>query len=230
MDKHDRPYRCQHESCAKLQGFTYSGGLLRHEREVHGKHGGPRAQLMCPYEDCKRHVGKGFTRKENLNEHIRRVHQSKEHVLQGVPQQQQDGIDVFPGAVAPPAEMETPGSDAVYDGRDDQSSPARKRMRTAVEAHNHQPHEQQQHEHQQPQIFSEEAEMLKLEVQQLRDVLAGRDSQIMQLELKMEEERLSRDEEIRRLQDALRQLEAQQQVQAQERKEQPQELQSELHA
>jgi len=74
MDKHDRPYRCDHPSCAKLQGFTYSGGLLRHEREVHNKHGGPKAQLMCPYESCKRHVGKGFTRKENLNEHLRRVH------------------------------------------------------------------------------------------------------------------------------------------------------------
>lgn len=74
MDKHDRPYRCPHPSCAKLQGFTYSGGLLRHEREVHGKHGGPKAQLMCPHPDCKRHSGKGFTRKENLNEHLRRVH------------------------------------------------------------------------------------------------------------------------------------------------------------
>ncbi|KAF2774224.1 hypothetical protein EJ03DRAFT_257285, partial [Teratosphaeria nubilosa] len=77
MDKHDRPYRCSHASCAKLQGFTYSGGLLRHEREVHNKHGGPKSQMMCPYPDCKRHTGKGFTRKENLNEHVRRVHESK---------------------------------------------------------------------------------------------------------------------------------------------------------
>ncbi|CAK4034737.1 hypothetical protein SEPMUDRAFT_78740 [Lecanosticta acicola] len=78
MDKHDRPYRCPHPSCAKLQGFTYSGGLLRHEREVHGKHGGPKTQMMCPHPECKRHTGKGFTRKENLNEHLRRVHASKE--------------------------------------------------------------------------------------------------------------------------------------------------------
>lgn len=78
MDKHDRPYRCPHQSCGKLQGFTYSGGLLRHEREVHGKHGGPKAQLMCPHVDCKRHAGKGFTRKENLNEHLRRVHFGKD--------------------------------------------------------------------------------------------------------------------------------------------------------
>lgn len=82
MDKHDRPYRCSDPACAKLQGFTYSGGLLRHEREVHGKHGGPKSQMMCPFPDCKRHLGKGFTRKENLNEHVRRVHHGREHPSQ----------------------------------------------------------------------------------------------------------------------------------------------------
>lgn len=74
MDKHDRPYKCPAEGCEKLPGFTYSGGLLRHEREVHNKHGGPRKQLNCPHQNCKRHKGKGFSRQENLNEHLRRVH------------------------------------------------------------------------------------------------------------------------------------------------------------
>jgi hypothetical protein len=74
MDKHDRPYKCPAEGCEKLPGFTYSGGLLRHEREVHNKHGGPRKQLNCPHMNCKRHTGKGFSRQENLNEHLRRVH------------------------------------------------------------------------------------------------------------------------------------------------------------
>jgi hypothetical protein len=74
MDKHDRPYKCPAEGCEKLPGFTYSGGLLRHEREVHNKHGGPRKQLNCPHLNCKRHTGKGFSRQENLNEHLRRVH------------------------------------------------------------------------------------------------------------------------------------------------------------
>jgi len=73
-DKHDRPYKCREDGCEKLPGFTYSGGLLRHEREVHGKHGGPRKQLNCPHPNCKRHQGKGFSRQENLNEHLRRVH------------------------------------------------------------------------------------------------------------------------------------------------------------
>lgn len=97
MDKHDRPYRCPHHSCGKLQGFTYSGGLLRHEREVHGKHGGPKAQLMCPHSGCKRNAGKGFTRKENLNEHLRRVHFGKESFSQdavlGADQDEADVVD-----------------------------------------------------------------------------------------------------------------------------------------
>jgi hypothetical protein len=41
---------------------------------VHGKHGGPKKQLNCPHPNCKRHTGKGFSRQENLNEHLRRVH------------------------------------------------------------------------------------------------------------------------------------------------------------
>lgn len=74
MDKHERPYRCAVGGCEKLPGFTYSGGLLRHEREVHGKHGGPKTTVNCPHLNCKRHTGKGFSRQENLNEHLRRVH------------------------------------------------------------------------------------------------------------------------------------------------------------
>ncbi|KAF1846885.1 uncharacterized protein K460DRAFT_278146 [Cucurbitaria berberidis CBS 394.84] len=74
MDKHDRPYKCLVKGCEKLQGFTYSGGLLRHEREVHKMHGGTKKSLFCPFADCKRSSGAGFTRKENLAEHMRRVH------------------------------------------------------------------------------------------------------------------------------------------------------------
>ena len=74
MDKHERPYVCDEPECDNIRGFTYSGGLLRHQREVHRQHGGPKASCMCPYSDCKRHVGAGFSRKENLAEHLRRVH------------------------------------------------------------------------------------------------------------------------------------------------------------
>lgn len=70
MDRHERPYKCPDPACKDQLGFTYSGGLLRHAREVHGKNG----FLFCPFSDCNRHVGQGFTVKENLNEHLRRRH------------------------------------------------------------------------------------------------------------------------------------------------------------
>lgn len=75
MDKHDRPYKCQDPDCDKLAGFTYSGGLLRHQREVHKMHA-PGRRLMCPFPNCNRSSGKGFTRQENLKEHIRRLHKT----------------------------------------------------------------------------------------------------------------------------------------------------------
>ena len=173
MDKHDRPYRCPHPSCAKLQGFTYSGGLLRHEREVHGKHGGPKTQMMCPHEDCKRHSGKGFTRKENLNEHIRRVHQSKDYQSQTTPLKR-EATDAYPGA----DEIETPASDVV--DHDENISPALKRRRIDSELVT-------------PRA-SEDAQQYKLEIAQLRDLNDKKDARIqaMEAELALLRDQLSR--------------------------------------
>ncbi|KAK2744179.1 hypothetical protein FQN57_004439 [Myotisia sp. PD_48] len=77
MDKHDRPYKCNDQECAKLPGFTYSGGLLRHQREVHRMHSQGK-KLMCPFADCNRSSGRGFSRHENLKEHLRRLHKADE--------------------------------------------------------------------------------------------------------------------------------------------------------
>lgn len=192
MDKHDRPYRCVHPSCAKLQGFTYSGGLLRHEREVHSKHGGPKAQLMCPYEDCKRHSGKGFTRKENLNEHIRRVHQSKEQLSQTTPLKR-DATDAFAGA----DEVENPALDAV--DREEHISPALKRRRFNPGISER--------------SASEDVEDLKSEVKRLRKENAEKDARLMEMQIRLDEERRDRQEETRRLEESITQL--QQQVQGQ---------------
>jgi molecular chaperone GrpE (heat shock protein) len=41
---------------------------------VHRQHGGPKASCFCPHKDCKRSTGVGFSRRENLHEHLRRVH------------------------------------------------------------------------------------------------------------------------------------------------------------
>lgn len=78
MDKHERPYKCPSDGCENVPGFTYPGGLLRHEREVHHKHGGPKNPLYCPHKGCKRHKDSSFARLENLNEHLRRCHTPSE--------------------------------------------------------------------------------------------------------------------------------------------------------
>lgn len=84
MDKHDRPYKCKDPECEKLAGFTYSGGLLRHQREVHKMHAQGKG-LMCPIPSCSRSTGKGFTRQENLKEHIRRLHRGYEPTIRDAP-------------------------------------------------------------------------------------------------------------------------------------------------
>ncbi|PHH75965.1 hypothetical protein CDD82_4202 [Ophiocordyceps australis] len=108
MDKHERPYRCPAPKCEKIPGFTYWGGLMRHEREVHRKHGGPRVKVYCPHPNCKRHSGNGFSRQENLTEHLRRVHMNQAGPL-------------------PPRRADSPAGDS-----SDSSSLARKRRLSAV--------------------------------------------------------------------------------------------------
>ena len=93
MDKHERPYKCNAPGCEKLQGFTYSGGLLRHQREVHKMHGGTKKALYCPEPNCKRNSGSGFTRKENLSEHIRRVHRRQTSLSEGAAPRTDPNVD-----------------------------------------------------------------------------------------------------------------------------------------
>jgi hypothetical protein len=90
MDKHDRPYKCYEPDCDNIKGFTYTGGLYRHQREVHKKNNNAKKPLMCPYKDCNRSTGNGFTRQENLREHLRRRHMHTKEgptasILVGIP-------------------------------------------------------------------------------------------------------------------------------------------------
>jgi hypothetical protein len=41
--------------------------------------------LMCPIPSCNRSSGKGFTRQENLKEHIRRLHRGYEATARDLP-------------------------------------------------------------------------------------------------------------------------------------------------
>ncbi|OQV09685.1 hypothetical protein CLAIMM_13778 [Cladophialophora immunda] len=74
MDKHDRPYKCLEDGCENLLGFTYPAGLTRHAKEVHRNGNTKGGLFFCPHSTCKRYTGKGFTRRENLKQHVHRCH------------------------------------------------------------------------------------------------------------------------------------------------------------
>ncbi|KAH4065921.1 hypothetical protein HBH69_094040 [Parastagonospora nodorum] len=165
MDKHDRPYKCNVKGCEKLQGFTYSGGLLRHEREVHKMHGGTKKSLFCPFHDCKRSSGAGFTRKENLAEHIRRVHRrtSMSADMHGLIIRRETTMDRSPIPESRHA-SESPYVRTVdYRGDDDDMSLKRKRGSDSV-------------------ISERDSEDLRSEVKRLRQENEEKDSRLRQLE------------------------------------------------
>lgn len=173
MDKHTRPYVCEAIGCEKIQGFTYSGGLHRHQREVHHQHGGPKASCLCPHRDCKRSViGRGFTRKENLVEHLRRVHR---------------------GDTDEPAVSSQPPSATVV-GVFSSTSPnvqvSRKRRKGALggdeaDANNN------------GDAGDESGEDLNLEVKRLRTELQLKDNRVKQLELVIEKlQRLAKEQMV----------------------------------
>ncbi|PVH81697.1 hypothetical protein DL98DRAFT_653857 [Cadophora sp. DSE1049] len=81
MDKHERPYKCIVSSC-KAPDFTNPGDLKRHQRAVHGK-----GTFFCPVSSCKRHA-RGFGRKDNKEEHVKRVHSLESSITSQSPERQ----------------------------------------------------------------------------------------------------------------------------------------------
>jgi hypothetical protein len=67
MDRHERPFVCLEQSCNK-RTFPDKGTLQRHQHSVHSN-----PHIHCPVKSCRRHT-KGFARKDNLREHIKRAH------------------------------------------------------------------------------------------------------------------------------------------------------------
>lgn len=67
MDKHRRPYRCTEVNC-NTRNFGSKGDLKRHRQTLHNS----RA-FICTIPACKRR-GKAFGRKDNLSEHLKRIH------------------------------------------------------------------------------------------------------------------------------------------------------------
>ncbi|ETI20269.1 hypothetical protein G647_08303 [Cladophialophora carrionii CBS 160.54] len=184
MDRHERPYKCRESGCELNPGFTYSGGLLRHQREVHKMHLSTKQPLFCPFPNCNRSSGTGFTRKENLEEHKRRRH------LEELSDQDHDAGEAATGATAVAEEP----------------PPKRRRISTATEVPGQQ---QQKHQHQ-----HQHQQQLGSNVAQTRDnntmVGTAESAQLIQHlreEIRQKEEFIRRQaSEIHRLQNLLRSL------------------------
>ncbi|KAF2858412.1 hypothetical protein K470DRAFT_207402, partial [Piedraia hortae CBS 480.64] len=76
IDSHIKPFRCRAETCANAV-FSSTACLLRHEREAHAMHGYGANPHLCFYPGCERQI-RGFPRRYNLFDHMKRVHQHVE--------------------------------------------------------------------------------------------------------------------------------------------------------
>ena len=66
MDRHERPYKCREAGCELNPGFTYSGGLLRHQREVHKMHLSTKQPLFCPFSQLQSQLWDRFHQEGKL--------------------------------------------------------------------------------------------------------------------------------------------------------------------
>jgi hypothetical protein len=102
MDKHERPYICTVDGCDHLQGFTTKGDLSRHQRIVHKLDSGQGGLFFCNEPNCARGPSggpnAGFSRNDNLADHIRRRHGQSSIVSSCVPRRVEIANDtVMPG-------------------------------------------------------------------------------------------------------------------------------------
>ncbi|EXJ53691.1 uncharacterized protein A1O5_13046, partial [Cladophialophora psammophila CBS 110553] len=73
--RHERLYQCQEAGHELRPGFTYHGGLLRHEQEVHKMYlSAKKTPIFCSFPNRPRSSGKPYMRKENFEDHKRRIH------------------------------------------------------------------------------------------------------------------------------------------------------------
>jgi hypothetical protein len=108
MDKHERPYICTVSGCDHLQGFTSKGDLSRHQRIVHKLDSGQGSLWFCNEPNCARGPGggpnAGFSRSDNLADHIRRRHGQSSTVSSCVPRR----VEIANDTILPGVRSETP--------------------------------------------------------------------------------------------------------------------------
>lgn len=73
-EKHSKKLKCF--KCAQVRTFSDANCRLRHEREIHKMHGGPK-ELFCQYVNCKNREERPFKRPEYLAAHERATHKGQ---------------------------------------------------------------------------------------------------------------------------------------------------------
>lgn len=108
MDKHERPYICTVDGCDHPQGFTSKGDLSRHRRIVHKLNSGQGGLLFCNEPNCARGPSggpnTGFSRNDNLADHIRRRHGQSSTVSSCIPRR----VDIANDTILPDVRSESP--------------------------------------------------------------------------------------------------------------------------
>jgi hypothetical protein len=108
MDKHERPYICTVDGCDHLQGFTSKGDLSRHQRIVHKLDSKQSGRFFCDEPNCARGPSggpnAGFSRSDNLSDHIRRRHGWSSIISSRVPRR----IEIANDTILPGIRSESP--------------------------------------------------------------------------------------------------------------------------
>ncbi|KAI9861880.1 MAG: hypothetical protein M1813_004948 [Trichoglossum hirsutum] len=111
MDKHKRPHKCEYPGCT-TPPFGDKSTLIRHRREVHDSRNEGRSagDYCCPAPSCERQY-RGFARRWNLLEHLRRMHNSEEQDGQIVLLPNREHLAAHTAATqmpSPPASLSSP--------------------------------------------------------------------------------------------------------------------------
>ena len=108
MDKHERPYICTFDGCDYLRGFPSKDGLSRHQRTVHKLDSGQGSLFFCDEPNCTRGPSggpnAGFSRYDNLADHIRRRHRQSSAVSSCVPRR----VEIANDTILPDVRSESP--------------------------------------------------------------------------------------------------------------------------
>jgi hypothetical protein len=76
MLKHSKPFKCNVPGCKRIEGFTTSNDLERHQKSIHRKDIDKKS-YQCAVENC-RNKEKIWPRLDNFKQHVERMHKDED--------------------------------------------------------------------------------------------------------------------------------------------------------